>query len=237
VYAPRETTSAALKKKIEADFEKAKALMGGLLREWIFVHNDTDGLNSDEVLKALQKLKATNTTVIVGQHISFQELWDLVREMPFESICDILPRPPASMDVHLKLPFERLRPVLEHLQQAIPEENVPLDPVSPEKLEYNRLPVLWADLLQRGRRLSVAVEKYFKMHHDPELGDRIATGFRGRYVSLRELNLDAGVICAELFEFAGGYDRCFRDIQSQAAVAAVLAYFFDRCDIFEQVPL
>jgi hypothetical protein len=236
VYAPRETSSSVLKKKIAGDLDKAKALLLTSLKEWIFVHNDADGLNSDEVLVTLQTLKAANPSVKVGEHMCFTELWDLLRELTFENICDVLPRPPAPTDVHVRLPFERLRPILEHLQQATPQENVPLDPVSPKKLQHNQLPILWADFLQRGRRLSGAVDQYFRKHFDPELADRIASGFRSRYASLREQGLNAGQICTGIFEFAGGYDASFKDIESQAAVAAILAYFFDRCDIFENVP-
>jgi hypothetical protein len=235
VYAPRETSSAVLKTKIEGDLQKAKGSLGEHLKEWVFVHNDADGLNSDVVLTTLLDLKVANPAVKVGQHMAFQELWDLVRELTFDAACDILPRPSVPSGTNVKLPFDRLRPVLEHLQQATPQE-VPLDPVSPEKLQYNQLPVLWADFLQRGRRLSAVVDGYFRTHHDPELGDRIASGFRSRYKSLREQGLSPGRICTELFEFAGGYDPAFRDVESQAAVAAILAYFFDRCDIFENAP-
>ena len=216
--------------------QSAKALWGDHLKEWIFVHNDPDGLNSDVVLMTLLDLKAANPSIRVGQHMAFQELWDLVRELTFEKICDLLPpRPSLPAGTSVRLPFDRLRPVLEHLQQAVPLD-MPLDPVSPEKLQYNRLPVPWADFLQFGRRLSSVVDEYLRTHHDPELGDRIASGFHGRYRSLREQSLPPGRICTELFEFAGGYDPAFKDVESQAAVAATLAYFFDRCDIFEKVP-
>jgi hypothetical protein len=167
--------------------------------------------------------------------MAFAELWNLVQEMPLDKICDLLPRPVAPTDGHIRLRFLQIKPVLEHLHQADAPANAPLDPVSPQKLEYNQLPVLVIDFLQRGRRLSSVVDEYFRKHHDPELADRIATEFRARYASLREQKLKASQIFAELFEFSGGYDPMFKSIESQAAVAAVLAYFFDRCDFFENV--
>ena len=94
----RKTSSKELKDKITGDLEKAKAPLATVLKEWIFVHNDADGLNSDEVVTTLAGVRAANKAVVVGEHIAFEELWTLVRELTFERICDVLPCPPSIAD-------------------------------------------------------------------------------------------------------------------------------------------
>ena len=78
------------------------------------------------------------------------------------------------------------------------------------------------------------VAQYFGGCSDVELGESIAQAFRDRYQRMRQSSWEANSIFNELYGFAGGFH--FHSPIEQAAVYAVLSYFFERCDIFENPP-
>ena len=62
-------------------------------------------------------------------------------------------------------------------------------------------------------------------------GEKVAQAFRNRYKELKAQGLLPDETFQELVIFIGGADR--KELRYEAAVYAVLAYFFERCDIFE----
>ncbi len=127
--------------------------------------------------------------------------------------------------------IESIIPVLRFIESRNIPPDVPVESPDPEKLEYNRFGYEVRDLLQSGRRKERLVEDYIDTVRDPEYGERIAEAFRRRYGSLKTTCLKPDEIFDELRKFAGG-DH-FHDTKMQAAVLAVMSYFFERCDIFE----
>ena len=97
------------------------------------------------------------------------------------------------------------------------------------KLEKNALSVEAAALLQLGRPKTRLVELYFHKLGPVELGENIAEAFREKYGQLKGIGLEPDQIFSYLQEFAGVKGEPKR----QAAAMAVMTYFFDRCDIFE----
>ncbi len=81
-----------------------------------------------------------------------------------------------------------------------------------------------------GRRKSGLVNSFFRKTPRPDLGERIAEAFRLRYAELRALDLPAEQIFRHLQDYAGFHGG---EPKRQGAALAVLAYFFDSCDIFE----
>ena len=105
----------------------------------------------------------------------------------------------------------------------------PLKPPSKDKLEKNRLSPDAAGLLRLGRRKEALVEAWFRKNRRPDLGERIAEAFRRRYAQLNDGNTPADDVFEHLQQYAGMGGKPAR----QAAVLAVLSYFFERCDIFD----
>ena len=138
----------------------------------------------------------------------------------------------APTDESLRsLQLESIIPVLRFIEgREVPSE-VPIDPPDPQKLECNRFGPEVRDMLKSGRRKERLVENYIDSVRDPEYGESIAVAFRKKYELLKAARLRANEIFDELRIFAGG-DH-FHDSSKQAAVLAVLSYFFERCDIFE----
>ena len=67
----------------------------------------------------------------------------------------------------------------------------------------------------------------------PDVAEEIAEAVRERYLSLKGLDLETDQIFAHLQRFIGVQGEPPR----QAAALAVMCYFFERCDIFEDLPL
>jgi hypothetical protein len=75
------------------------------------------------------------------------------------------------------------------------------------------------------------VKQFFEKWHDSTLGERIAKSFRSKYESLR-IDSTPNQIFTKLWAWAGGGDRGTPD--HELAVLTVMAYYFERCDIFEE---
>ena len=131
-----------------------------------------------------------------------------------------------------RLSFEELKPVVEHIAKMLANPMVTLDsPPSVTNLEKNSLDQESAEFLQIGRRRVSLVEDYFAEHHDLALGDKIATAMQSQYQLLLDTGLDSDRVLVGLQRFVG-WDN--GDTASHyTAVLAVITYFFDRCDIFE----
>ena len=123
-----------------------------------------------------------------------------------------------------------LQPVIHQLQSMDPEPGEePLTPPSVDKLEKNLLSEDAAELLSVGRRKEALVEAWFMKDRRADLGERIAEAFRRRYGQLRESGRSPDEILGHLQQYAG----MGGDPGRQTAVLAVLSYFFERCDIFD----
>ena len=131
-----------------------------------------------------------------------------------------------------RLDFASLRPVLIAIQRRDPGAEPPLVAPSVTKLQHNALSPDAAALLRQGRRREKLVQDFFSSWPDPSFGEDVAEAFRARYRALKVAYLSPDQIFGELQSFAGGMEG---EPSHQGAVLAVLSYFFERCDIFEDV--
>src|SRR5690606_6168135 len=105
----------------------------------------------------------------------------------------------------------------------------PLTPPTSEKLQKNALSEESGLLLRMGRRKSGLVDICFRKSRRPDLGERIAEAFRNSYAERKANDVPADMSFKHLQDYAGMNGEPKR----QGAALAVLAYFFDNCDIFE----
>ncbi|MCP4701182.1 MAG: hypothetical protein GY862_30655 [Gammaproteobacteria bacterium] len=100
------------------------------------------------------------------------------------------------------------------------------------KIEANALSESVATLIKEGMSKADLVRQFFDKWHDPELGEKIANAFREQYQSLKEQKLTPNTIFSKLQAWVGGEQR--GTPEHELAVLTVLAYYFERCDIFEE---
>ena len=229
-YAPDSTRLADLLAKIDEDFHGARAHWGARMRGWDFVHNDERGLPADAV-RHLDDLRAAHPDIKIGV-VSEAELRAIVMRLELHQLEDLFGLAPSQRTME-RLDFAALRPVVRAIQAREPEADPPLAPPTPKKLQYNDLSDDAAELLRQGRRREKLVQDLLDAWPDPGFGEGIAEGFRKQYEALKVLGLGPEAIFSQLQTFAGGMEG---EPSHQAAVLAVLSYFFERCDIFEDAP-
>lgn len=226
-YAPKTTKLDKLQAKVYEDFNGAVAHWGERMERWIFVHNGDDGIPADAVQQLID-LGKTNPSVSLDQ-MSYPEIFDITMSLATPQLEDLFGLAPTQRTL-AQLDFEALRPVVMLIQRLDPDENAPLAAPSASKLKANDLSDAAAELLRLGRRRERLVEDFFNQFPNPDFGEEIAQGFRDRYQELKQQAYSADRIFMELQQFAGGMNGT---PQHQAAVLAVMSYFFECCDIFE----
>jgi C-terminal domain 10 of the ABC-three component (ABC-3C) systems len=230
-YAPRTMRQSDLLGKIDEDYQGAISHWGNDMIAWEFVHNDFDGLPPE----ATRRLITLRTNAIVGlEQLPPSELISKTLSLPISNLADLFGPVPTLSHID-DLTFKALQPVLVAIARRDPGADPPLSGPSREKLQRNALSEAAGDILRLGRRRERLVEEYLMRYPEPEYGEQIAEGFRRKYEALKSTDShSADEIFGELWRYAGGSDR--GEPTHQAAVPAVLSYFFERCDIFEDTP-
>ena len=228
-YAPDSLKLASLLGKIDEDFDGARTHWGARMKRWAFVHNDLRSLPA-QALRRLDELRAANpkiTIAVVGE----AEMRAVVMRLALHQLEDLFGVVPSQRTLE-RLDFASLRLVLIAIQRRDPGAEPPLAAPSANKLQHNALSLDAAALLRQGRRREKLVQEFFDAWPDPSFGEDIAEAFRARYQALKAAGLSPDQIFGELQSFAGGMEG---EPSRQGAVLAVLSYFFERCDIFEDV--
>ena len=228
-YAPDSTKLADLLAKIAEDFECARVHWGANMKRWEFVHNDARGLPAEAVRK-LDSLRAAHPAIEIAA-FGEAEMRAVVMRLALHQLEDLFGVVPSQRTLE-RLDFASLQPVLIAIQRRDPGAEPPLAAPSATKLQYNSLSPDAAALLRQGRRRETLVQDFFDAWPDPSFGEDVAEAFRVRYQALRVVGLSPDQIFGELQVFAGGMEG---EPSHQGAVLAVLSYFFERCDIFEDV--
>ncbi|WP_163783152.1 ABC-three component system protein [Myxococcus vastator] len=231
VYAPKGLASAETVRKIDEDFTGALPYWKEHFSTWVFVHNAEDGLGP-EVLKKLLDLGVAHPQLKVLRW-GFEELRAQAFRLSESSLARLFGPAPTvrSMDA---LGIADLRPILEHIPRLPAPADADLRPVPADKLERNLLSEHAADLLKLGMRRASLVSRYFDARPDPTERDAIAQALRDKYEALRRTGLSPDSVFAALQDFVNSVR--VPTPEQQAAVFAVLAYFFEECDIFERAP-
>lgn len=225
-YAPNEMTAALSLKKIKADFVGALPYWKAHFDTWVFLHNSERGL-SPHITKLLLDLHAKHAPLVVTSW-GFEELRQEAMALAEPELSSLF-GPALTRSTMISLGLEELGPVLVHISTQTAVVVPDLRPVPADKLETNMLSEAVQTLLTAGMSRADLVRKFFRLK--PTLRDQIAESFRGRYAELRARH-SPDAIFTELQRFAGG--DVVRDPGPQAAILAVLAFFFEECDIFER---
>ena len=226
-YAPDAMKLADILKKIDEDFHGAVAHWGARMQRWEFVHNDVRGLPAEAVQKLhdLQTAHPGIRTSVFGE----AEMRNVVMSLALHQLEDLFGAVPSQKTLE-RLGFAQLAPILKAISRREPPADPPTTAPSAFKLENNALSIDAAGLLRQGRLRERLVEDCLAQWPDPGLGEEVAEGFRNRYRGLKAIGYTPDEIFEDLQEFAGGMHG---EPARQGAVLAVLSYFFERCDIFE----
>ncbi|MEX2302531.1 MAG: ABC-three component system protein [Bryobacterales bacterium] len=226
VYGPNEIVAAKTIAKITEDFEGAKVYWATHFSKWSFVHNAEDGL-PPHVQRCLLDFMQGNPGIEI-QSWGLEELRLIFRKLTTDDKASWFG--PAPTDA-TTLDFNELQIVLERIAALPSPMRVEVQDIPMGKIEANALNDSVAQLLKAGMAKSPLVEEFFSQWHDETLGERLAEAFKAEYQRLHLLHSPNRVFSA-IQSWAGGTDR--GTPEHQVAVLAVIAYYFERCDIFEE---
>ncbi len=228
-YAPNTIKQAVVLKKIGEDYAGAKAFWKERMVRWRFVHNSTQGLPA-EVEQLLRDFNSEADSVRKDT-LEFDELKEIVvslESLHLQSLFGFVP----TVETFDDLDVAALLPIVVEISQREIDPALSVSIPSEEKMSVNRLSTETKGLLLIGSLRMPLVQKLIEEEIDPVLGERIAQSFRERYAKAKEKYVNSDDIFADLQQFAGGMKGA---VKRQCAVLAVLSYFFETCDIFEDV--
>jgi len=227
VYAPNELTAKQAIKKIDQDFNGALPYWKQHFHSWVFVHNSAQGLGPEVTTKLLE-LDTAHKSIAVSCW-GFEELRRKLFELAPAELASLFGPAPTRRDL-LELGLGVLAPVLDHVA-AMPAPPEPdLRPPPADKISRNMLSNHVATLLKAGMTRADLVRKYFRVQ--PGKQDEIAESFNRRYREVRSDGVSPDEVFVQLQRHAGG--RALLSPGHQSAVLAILAFFFEECDIFER---
>jgi hypothetical protein len=229
VYAPNELTKAETEQKMDDDFMGAVTHWKNQFDHWTFVHNSRDGVPPFVLQKTLAYTEAYPAIGFVPW--GYVELAEQVKSLQQDQLIPLFGFAPSSSAMR-SVRFEDIEQILQHIMADEAPAVADLRPVPQDKLEANKFSDDVQNFLVLGMRKSHLVGDFFKKHSNPRYGDALAYQFSKKYIAFKQTGLNSDEIFWELRGFAGANDA--NSDKEQAAALALLAHFFEECDIFER---
>ncbi len=235
VFAPRDYTGKEMADKMTGDFATAVETLAEQqleMGEWVFVHNDPDDLPPEAIVSfaGLQQ----KTPKVTFKRWEFTAIWTELARLSESQLDQMFGAAPTL--AHLEsLQYPQIIPVVQRLATEDAPPLPPIDLPDPEKLPYNQLLHASAQLVEIGRHKTGVVQAYLNEIPNEDRPEDIAEAYRNKYRDLADSGISVEEIFNALWVFSGG-EHFAGNPNGIAAVTAVMAYFFDRCDIFENLP-
>lgn len=230
-YAPESPAKFAANapSKIEDSFPKIFEYWPKL-KTWVLVHNNAGGIGTSvsDVFEALRKAHHP----LKVEDGSRRLLKDLHDQLTLQQLIDIYPG--VRLDFG-EVQMSSIRPLLRKVEE---EHEAPVNPLDfgeepdPKKLEFNKLSSEARFNIHRARNGLGIVDRYIEGLSRPTSASIIQNALILQYESLRDLGHTPDEILAKLLKFVGDDGTP----QITAAAYVIVTYFFESCDIFENVP-
>lgn len=228
VYAPNKMDATKAKTKIAEDFNGAMEHWGKRFDKWTFVHN-ADRL-PPQVHELLLDFESKNPGVKLDPW-GMNELREIFRKISNDDKASWF-GPAPTEETGTRLGFADLKVVLERIAVLPAPPMTDVKDVPSGKIEANAFSEATTSLLKQGMIKAYMVSDFLAQWYDEALGERLAKAFNDEYKRLRNEHLVPALIFAELQAWAGGNQR--GTPEHELAVLTVMAYYFERCDIFEE---
>ena len=227
VYAPNELKDRETLSKLSEDFASALPHWREYFDSWVFVHNSKDGLSP----KVNQRLLELNSKeVFFVTQWGYAKLRDEVFQLSQTDLQSLFGPVPTFADLY-NVQFQNFANVLQYIAKRRPSDDADLRPIPYGKLDANGLSDDSKHFIFLGKRKSDYAGEFFDQYHNPEYGDQVSSSFAHEYSKLKNLGLPPDDIFSQLLIFTGLH--MVTDSSDKMAVYALVAYFFEVCDIFE----
>ncbi len=111
-----------------------------------------------------------------------------------------------------------------------------IDEVSQDKMDYNKIDEYYQEELVKGMPASPLIKRWFDSLPDPGYCDFVASRFKANYLVLKRDESSPEAILEALYVRVGGSQFRARGKARRMSTLSAVSYFFQSCDIFENVP-
>lgn len=201
------------------------------LKEWIFVHNNADGLptNASDTLEQLRK-EYPNIRISQGSRRLLKD--EFHDNLTVLQMLDIYPEAKTPIE---SVEMADIRPLIKKIISERGDRFAVSDfgeIPNPNKLDHNEFsPASRSDIARAISHIDV-VSRYLDGQGDPRNVSIIQHRLRARYDYFVDLQHTPDEILGRLVESI----KIDATADQHAAALVVVAYFFDSCDIFENAP-
>lgn len=232
-YAPESPATFAAKAvaKIQDSFPDVLQYWPNLA-EWVFIHNNVEGITS-AVSDTLEDLRSKYPNVKISS-ASRRYLKDLLHDrLTVSQMLDIYPMARLNFKA---VEMEHVRPLLKRIirDKTTTPDLVDFGGIPDEKkLDYNDLSYDSKLYLKTAFLHIGIVDRYLEAMSVPSNASDLQAEMWAKYLGLKDLGYDPDEILGKLVSFVRGVED---DPKTMAAAYVVVAYYFDACDVFENVP-
>lgn len=233
-YAPESerTFRERAKAKIQDSFPEVTELWPNL-KKWVFVHNNTGGIPSS-VSDLLEELRSQYPEIkILAPSPPDRFLKDNFHDRM--SLQQMISLYPAACRDFAAVTMEDIRPLLKKVideRSTSPKISDFGDLPDEAKLQFNNLSPDAIHDLTRARPHVDIVDRYFSGMSNPQNASNLQAKMQSKYCESRDLGHNPDEILGIMLSYVGNDGTP----TVSAAAYVILSYFFDACDIFENVP-
>lgn len=232
-YAPETVNASATIGKFTSDLTGATMKRSGQFTTFVFVHNDVRGLHP-EISAALADARTAHPG-ITFELMGMRHFRDLLGKQDSQDV-EALLKSQLPMQHAISVGLQEMEELLADLSslRVADISPPPVETVSVHKLRYSELTEESQAELRDGMRHSVMISDYYQRRIDITERDDVAARFHAEYADAVGSRLEPEDVLLRLREFLAG--NRMPSAPSYRAQTAVLAYFFESCDIFENAP-
>nr|WP_244637908.1 ABC-three component system protein [Frigoribacterium sp. CFBP 13707] len=232
-YAPETVNASATIAKFTSDFSGAMMKRSGQFTTFVFVHNDVRGVHP-EISTALADARTAHPG-IAFELMGMRHFRDLLGRQDSQDV-EALLKSQLPMHHAISVGLQEMEELLADLAslRVADISPPPVETVSVHKLRYSELTEESQAELRDGMRHSVLISDYYQRRIDIAERDDVAARFHAEYADAVGAGLEPEDVLLRLREFLAG--NRMPSAPSYRAQTAVLAYFFESCDIFENAP-
>ena len=224
-----------VEKKFNSDIASAYSKRRGEFCNFVFVHNDRRGMHPQ--LSSLLVEAKNRYTDLAFRQMGLRHIWQEIINLELTQVEELLGCPIPIEQVVYGVGLEELAPLLEYLRIQRKLSNnpaPPLDEISELKLDYNRLDSDSRMQLVDAISYTTLVDQYYVKSADQTEGEEVASGFSSYYQVVKNVWPDVEDILWQMEMYVLGNERQAPQVVRCAWI--ILAYFFERCYIFEEPP-
>lgn len=232
-YAPETVDAAATIRKFKSDLAGAVQKRTGQFQTFVFVHNDVRGIHP-EISAALADARTTHPS-IAFEVMGMRHFRDLLGRRDTQDVEAIL-KTQLPMQHTIAVGLQEMEELLAALasERLVATALAQIETVSVHKLSYSDLSGDSQAELRDGMRHSTTISEYYQQRIDITERDDVAKRFHAEYRTAVADNLDPEEVLLRIRVFLAG--NRLPTAPAYRAQTAILAYFFESCDIFENAP-